>query len=129
MEFKENKPIFIQIADDMCERLLRGEIQPEERIPSVRETAADFQVNPNTVVRSYSYLQDSGIIRNQRGIGYFMTENAREKILQSMQQDFLEKELPQLFRNMELLQISSQTLIEYYENYRSKNSEDSNKNQ
>ena len=67
MEFKENRPIFIQIADDFCDQILQGTLKADDRIPSVRETAAAFQVNPNTVVRTYSHLQEKGIIRNQRG--------------------------------------------------------------
>ncbi len=120
MEFKENKPIFLQIADNICERILRGELGLQNRIPSVRETASEFEVNPNTVVRAYNSLQDQGIIWNKRGIGYFPTENASEKITEIMRTQFLEKELPQLFRNMELLEISSETIIDYYEAYRRK---------
>ena len=118
MEFKENKPIFLQIADHISTRIQKGELKPDSRIPSVRETAAEFEVNPNTVVRSYNSLQDQGIIWNKRGIGYFPTDSAAEKITESMKSRFLEKELPHLFSNMELLGISSETIIEYYEAYR-----------
>ena len=123
MEFKESRPIFMQIADDFCERILKGSFPDDGRIPSVRETAADFEVNPNTVVRTYSYLQEAGIIRNQRGIGYFLTPDARDKTLSSRQAQFLEKELPQLFRTMEILQISKEKLIRHYDEYRRQNHE------
>ncbi|OQY34617.1 MAG: hypothetical protein B6241_04120 [Spirochaetaceae bacterium 4572_59] len=117
MEFKENRPIFIQIADNFCERILTGSLKNEERIPSVRETAAEFQVNPNTVVRTYNYLQETGIIRNQRGIGYFLTSDARNRTLSSRQNHFLNKELPQLFKTMSILKIDRDTLIAYYDDY------------
>ena len=124
MEFKENRPIFIQIADDFCDRILSGSLKDEERIPSVRETAADFQVNPNTVVRSYNQMQEMGIIRNRRGIGYFLTEEALERTLKARQTHFLEKDLPRMFRTMELLKISRETLIQYYDEYRSGKNEE-----
>ena len=123
MEFKENRPIFIQIADDFCDQILSGSLKADDRVPSVRETAAGFQVNPNTVVRTYAYLQDRGIIRNQRGIGYFLTPEAAQRTLSSRQDQFLQKELPQLFRTMDLLKISKETLIEYYDEFRRNSNE------
>ena len=65
MKFKESKPIYLQIADRICDELLQGLYQEEERIPSVREYAATVEVNANTVVRTFDYLQSQEIIYNK----------------------------------------------------------------
>ena len=76
MEFLDNQPIYLQIVDSIYESILRKEWSEGERIPSVREFAVSLEVNPNTVQRSYSYLQQKGIILNKRGIGYYILEGA-----------------------------------------------------
>ena len=70
MNFKESKAIYLQIADRICDEILLGQFGEEERIPSVREYAAIVEVNANTVMRSFDYLQSQNIIYNKRGIGY-----------------------------------------------------------
>lgn len=112
MEFDNNKPIYLQIADAFCERILSGELNPDDRIPSVREHGAQIGVNPNTVARSYERLTDSGIIFNKRGIGFFVTGNAREIILENERRSFFETELPAFRRRAELLSIRPEELIE-----------------
>ena len=97
MEFDANKPIYIQIADNLCERILSGEFKPGGRIPSVREWGAQIGVNPNTVARSYEILTDRKVIFNQRGIGFFVNGNAIEVIRETERRKFIEEELP-LFR-------------------------------
>ncbi|MEX1302542.1 MAG: GntR family transcriptional regulator, partial [Desulfotignum sp.] len=72
MEFQKKDAIYLQIADLMCERILLEDWQENNRIPSVREMAVDLEVNPNTVMRAYAFLQQQGIIFNKRGIGYFV---------------------------------------------------------
>lgn len=106
MEFKNSKSIAIQIADSLAERILNGKISIEERIPSVRELAAEMGVNPNTIVRSYAELQSRNIISNQRGIGYFVAKDAKLIIQQWRREEFFETELPELAHQMHLLGIS-----------------------
>ena len=72
MEFDQHKPIYLQIADAICERILTGQWPEGDRIPSVRECGVSLEVNPNTVARSYDELSSEGIIHNKRGIGYFV---------------------------------------------------------
>ena len=86
-----------------CENILSGSLKADERIPSVREYGADIGVNPNTVMRVYEKLTADGIIYNKRGIGYFVSADARDKILEAQRADFLEKEVPAIKRKMELL--------------------------
>ena len=103
MDFKSEKPIYLQIADVFCESILSGTLKADERIPSVREYGAEIGVNPNTVMRVYEKLTAEGIIYNKRGIGYFVSVEARDKILDTQRQEFLEKEVPAIRRKMELL--------------------------
>ena len=111
MEFRQNQAIYLQIADHITERILSGTWPEGERIPSIREMAEDIQVNPNTVMRSYAYLQDLGIIYNQRGIGYFVAEDAYRKTLELKKQNFIRRELPRIFRTMDLLHLTCEDLL------------------
>ena len=103
MEFNSNKSIYLQICDAICEQVLSGALRPDERIPSVREYGADIGVNPNTVMRSYEKLTNEGIIYNKRGIGYFVSADAKKIVLEAQRKEFLENELPAILRRMELL--------------------------
>jgi DNA-binding transcriptional regulator YhcF (GntR family) len=114
MEFKDKQSIFLQIADFVCEQLLLEKWPANDRIPSVRDLAMDLEVNPNTVVRTYDFLQGKEIIYNKRGIGYFAAEDALDRIRQFRKERFLEQELPEFFRTLYLLNISMEELEERY---------------
>jgi GntR family transcriptional regulator len=103
MEFHQNYPIYLQIADMMCENILQGEWRPGERIPSIRELAESIEVNPNTVMRTYGYMEGQGIIHNQRGIGFFLSDGALETTRELKKRIFIDRDLPPVFRTMELL--------------------------
>ena len=103
MDFNADKPIFLQIADTVCDRILSGELNGEDRIPSVREFGADIGVNPNTVMRTYEKLTADGIIYNKRGIGYFVAPDAKEQILDVQRREFLEKDVPAIRKRLDLL--------------------------
>ena len=111
MEFNSNKSIYLQICDNICEKILSGELQPEARIPSVREYGADIGVNPNTVMRSYEKLTNEGIIFNRRGIGYFISPDAHKTVLEAQKKDFLENELPQILKRMKRLGIDPKEVL------------------
>jgi len=106
MDFKENQAIYLQIADLICENILAGAWKSGERVPSVRELAETTEVNPNTVMRTYAYLQDQGIIENQRGIGYFVSARAFEITMELKKKSFVSRDLPRVFRTMDLLRMS-----------------------
>ena len=114
MEFSEPKGIYQQIADQIRERILQGDWQRGERIPSIRELAVELGVNPNTVTKSYQALTDRKIISNQRGRGYFVSEEAPENILKEMKEEFIRDELPRMFRAMRLLNIGIDDLADYF---------------
>lgn len=105
MEFRETQPIYLQIAEYVCERILLKEWTPEQRVPSVRELAVVLAVNPNTVMRTYEFLQQKDVIYNQRGVGLFVAQNGFDNALQYRRQEFLEKEIPNFFKSMSLLQV------------------------
>lgn len=116
MEFKNSKSISLQIADDISEKVLSGALPVGEKIPSVRELAAEMGVNPNTIVRSYSELQMKEIIENQRGIGYFVTDNAVQIIKNWKKKEFFELELPDFKRKVEVLNITIDELKVHFNN-------------
>lgn len=117
MNFKENKAIYLQIADRICDEILLGQYQEEERIPSVREYAAVVEVNANTVMRSYDYLQTQGIIYNKRGIGYFVSAGARGQILSLRKDYFLKEEVDYFFKQIYTLGISDKELADMYQEF------------
>ena len=110
MEFNGNRSIYLQICDAICEQILSGTLRPDERIPSVREYGAEIGVNPNTIMRSYEKLTADGIIYNKRGIGYFISPDAHETVLEAQRKEFMEEELPQILRRMKLLGIDPSVL-------------------
>ena len=110
MEFSEHKPIYLQTADMMRERIMCHTWEEEARIPSVREYGAEIGVNPNTIMRSYEKLTADGIIYNKRGIGYFISPDALGTVLEAQRKDFLENELPQILKRMKLLGIDPSVL-------------------
>ncbi len=118
MIFEENnKAIYLQIADRISDSILRGEYPPDSRIPSVREYAASVEVNANTVMRSYERLTTKGLIYQKRGIGFFVTSDALEKILADKKEDLMEKQLPPLFNLMKYLGITPDQLKQAYSDY------------
>lgn len=117
MDFHDNRAIYLQIADLFCENILSGKWSSGDRIPSVREMAVNIEVNPNTVMRTFNYLQEKEIIFNKRGIGYFVAEEGFEKVRSLKKRDFIEKELPRIFKSMDLLNLEIRDLEDLYEKH------------
>lgn len=111
MEFRKQKPIYLQIADRLMEQILSGDPAEDERMPSVRDVATSMGVNPNTVMRTFEYLQGEEIIYNRRGVGYFVAADARKKILAEQRREFLEEELPLIKQRMKMLGIGIDELM------------------
>lgn len=127
MQFRDNKAIYLQIAEYIGENILLEKWKPEDKISSVRELAVELEVNPNTVMRTYEFLQNKGVIYNKRGIGFFVANDAVHQIKQMKKDSFLEDELPVLFRSMYLLQIDFKELEEKYNYFIQKNFNNENK--
>ncbi len=106
MNFSNDKAIYIQIADRICDEILAGKYKEDERIPSVREYAVLLEVNANTTVKSYDLLAGEGVIYNKRGLGYFVSAGAKKQIKKARKKEFMKERLPELARQMQLLDIS-----------------------
>ena len=129
MEFRDNKAIYLQIAEYVCEHILLGKWKADEKIPSVREMAVDLEVNPNTVMRTYDLLQQRNIINNKRGIGFFVGDEALINVKSYRKAQFMDDELPVVFRNVYLLNIGFDELQSRYntfvkENFKTEKNED-----
>ncbi len=125
MEFKDNKAIYLQIADYVCEQILLEKWNDEGKVPSVRELAISLEVNPNTIMRTYELLQSKQVIQNKRGIGYFIDENAAKNVVSFRKENFVNDDLPAFFRNIYLLKISFAELEEKYQQFLKVNFNDS----
>jgi len=114
MQFKEQKSIYLQIAGHMEDNILMKIWKKGERIPSIRETAIQMEVNPNTVMRTYNFLQEKKVIFNKRGIGYFIAPDALEQVLAEKKDAFIQQQLPELFKAMRTLQITPEEILSLY---------------
>lgn len=121
MEFRKPKGIYLQIADYICENVLTKQWVKGEKILSVREMASTIEVNPNTVARTYSYLQDQEIIYMQRGVGYFVADQALEKIHTLKKEDFVNQFLPEVFHTMDVLGMTFADLEAFYQQRKNPN--------
>ena len=115
MEFKNKQAIYLQIADYACDHILSGKWAAGEKIISIRDMAVSLEVNPNTVLRAYEYLQQQDVIFNKRGVGYFVAETAPDKIREIRRQRFFEQELPEFVKKVKLLGIDFETVVKYFE--------------
>ncbi|HEX8462316.1 MAG TPA: GntR family transcriptional regulator [Segetibacter sp.] len=119
MQFNNNgQAIYLQIADYICEKVLLKEWKPEDKVPSVRELAMQLEVNPNTVMRTYEFLKQQEIINDKRGIGYFITSAALKNAIAYRKTEFLDKELPTVFRVMNMLGLEPQDLAIRFEKFK-----------
>ena len=119
MTFSNDKPIYIQMADRLMDEILSGKYQDDDRIPSVREYSVLLEVNTNTAVKAYEQLAREEIIYNKRGLGYFVTKGAKKQILKARKQEFMKERLPELFRQMQLLDITMDDVAEAYNQIKS----------
>jgi len=120
MEFKDNEAIYLQIAAFVCDNILIGKWPPGQKILSVRDLAVELEVNPNTVMRSYEFLQGMEIIYNKRGLGLFVAEDGLEKVKAYRRQTFVQGNLPEFFKNIYLLGISMDEIGRQYDEFLSK---------
>ena len=114
MIFTNDKAIYIQMADRLCDEILAGKYNDDDRIPSVREYAVMLEVNANTVVKAYDELSRANIVYNKRGLGYFVTPGAKKQIMKERKQEFMKERLPELFRQMQLLGITLEDVKSEY---------------
>lgn len=107
MDFSEHKNIFLQIRDWMVDQILTGKLLPGDKIPSVRELAAEIEVNRNTVMRSYALMEEEGILENKRGIGFFVSTGAKSTLLSNQRKEFFAETLPPILHQIQVLRLDS----------------------
>jgi len=111
-DFKSPKGIFQQIAVTLSHRILEGKLLPGDRVPSVRDLAEEFEVNRNTLLRTYSLLSDAGIIENRRGVGFFVSVDAVKRIRDKEKAVFFTEELPDFIQKVKRLSLTADDLTE-----------------
>ena len=124
MDFREGQAIYLQIVEYVCEQILLKQWLPANKIISIRDLAVAMEVNPNTVQRAYDFLQQREIITNKRGVGYFVNEHAMGKVITFRKEQFIENELSLFFRNMYLLNISTEEIKVRYGKFIEENFKD-----
>lgn len=112
MEFNDNKPIYKQIVDYAFNRIISGSWSPGLMIPSVRELAADLGVNSRTVLKAMENLQDLQLIEPKRGMGFILMEDASAKVMKARRKEFFDITLPESLKEIEILGIPRDELIE-----------------
>jgi DNA-binding transcriptional regulator YhcF (GntR family) len=112
IDFKSSKGIFQQIADNLCQQILEGKLAPGDRVPSVRDLAGEFEVNRNTLLRTYALLNEDGIFENKRGVGFFVSENAVDLIRATEKAEFFSNDLPAFIQKVKLLGLKEDDLTE-----------------
>ena len=111
-DWHNNAPIYRQLKDRIVGMVLDGLLKPGEALPSVRQIAADFQLNPITVMRAYQELADATLVEKRRGIGMYVTDGAREKLLVSERERFLREEWPPLLERIQRLGMNVKELMQ-----------------
>jgi GntR family transcriptional regulator len=117
MNFTGANAIYRQIGNYVCENILLGTWAEGGKIPSIRELAVAIEVNPNTVLRSYNLLKEKDVIQDQRGLGYFVAQDGIEKTRRLLTDEFVNDELPRIFRTMDLLDFTLEDLKPHYLKY------------
>jgi GntR family transcriptional regulator len=108
-EFEASKPIYIQITEKIFQRIIRGEINPGEKLPSVRDMAVQSGVNPNTIQRSYAEMERMGIVETRRGQGTFVIE--KESIVNKLKQSMQTEIIGQFVKSMKELGYTNQQMV------------------
>lgn len=117
MDFKDTKPIYLQITDRIMDAILEEVYPPEGRLPSVREYATSIEVNANTVMRAYDWLQQQAIIYNKRGIGFFVLPDSRKRIIEMRRNVFFREEASYFFNRIESFGLTPNDLAMLYKDY------------
>jgi GntR family transcriptional regulator len=109
--WNDNTPIYLQLKEKVVAMMLDGDLNPGDALPSVRQVAADYQLNPITVSRAYQELVDETLVEKRRGLGMFVTEGARQKLLASERNQFLNNEWPLVVERIQRLGLDFEDLM------------------
>lgn len=109
--WSDTTPIYLQLKEKVVTMMLDGALKPGDALPSVRQVAADFQLNPITVSRAYQELVDELLVEKRRGLGMYVTDGAPEKLLASERERFLNEEWPAVVERIHRLGLSLERLM------------------
>ena len=109
--WNDNAPIYRQLKDRVVSMMLDGVLKPGDALPSVRQIAAEYQLNPITVSRAYQELADEALVEKRRGLGMYMTDGARDKLLSSERERFLREEWPLVLERIQRLGLNPDELM------------------
>ncbi|HEX6493900.1 MAG TPA: GntR family transcriptional regulator [Acidobacteriaceae bacterium] len=110
-DWNDSQPIYRQLRDRVVAMILDGVLKEGDPLPSVRNVAAEYRVNPLTVLKGYQQLVDEGLVETRRGRGMFINDGARSLLLQGERQKFLDEEWPRIYATMERLGLSAKDLL------------------
>ena len=110
-EWNDRQPIYRQLRDRVVALILDGALREGDAVPSVRTVAAEYRINPLTVLKAYQELADEGLVEKRRGLGMFVTDGAREALLKSEREHFLREEWPRLRARIERMGLDTQKLL------------------
>lgn len=109
-DWKDDAPIYRQVQERVLAMILDGELKPGDALPSVRQLAVDYRINPLTVSRAYQELDEATLVEKRRGLGLYVREGAREQLLAQERERFLREEWPALRRRIERLGLTVRDL-------------------
>jgi GntR family transcriptional regulator len=110
-EWNDNQPIYRQLRDRVVAMILDGVLKEGDPLPSVRTVAADYRVNPLTVLKGYQELVDEELVESRRGLGMFVKTGARNVLLKGERQKFLDEEWPRIHATIQRLGITAEDLL------------------
>ncbi|PKM16602.1 MAG: GntR family transcriptional regulator [Gammaproteobacteria bacterium HGW-Gammaproteobacteria-1] len=111
VQWNDNSPIYRQLKERVVAMMLDGALKPGDALPSVRQIAADYQLNPITVSRAYQELVDESLVEKRRGLGMFVTDGAPEKLLGTEREHFMNDEWPLVLERMRRLGLDIKSLM------------------
>ncbi len=111
LEWNNGQPIYRQLRDRVVAMILEGVLKEGDPLPSVRNVAAEYRVNPLTVLKGYQQLVDEELVEKRRGLGLFVKEGARNLLLRGERQKFLQEEWPRVHATIQRLGLSAEELL------------------
>jgi GntR family transcriptional regulator len=111
LEWNDSQPIYRQLRDRVVAMILDGALKEGDPLPSVRSVAAEYRVNPLTVLKGYQQLVDEGLVESKRGLGMFINAGARNLLLQGERQKFLGEEWPRVYATIQRLGLKAEELL------------------
>src|SRR5215470_16586982 len=115
-EWSDNQPIYRQLRDQVVAMILEGVLKEGDPLPSVRNVAAEYRVNPLTVLKGYQELVGEELVEKRRGLGMFVKAGARDLLLRGERQKFLEEEWPRVYATMQRLGLKAEELLDAAKN-------------